>query len=40
MDEEMIVNYGFLDIFCKYLDIVCKALIRTKYKYNVDLDVR
>lgn len=37
--EENIVNYGFLNAFCNYLDIYTKTLIKNKYNYDVDLNI-
>ena len=37
--EENIVNHGFLNSFCNYLDIYTKTLIKNKYDYDVDLNV-
>lgn len=40
LDKENIVNYGFLNIFCEFLDIYARALIQTKYSYDVSKDMR
>lgn len=40
LDKENIVNYGFLNIFCAFLDIYARALIQTKYGYDVSKDMR
>lgn len=37
--EENIVNSGFLEHFCNYLDIYTKILIKNKYNYDVDLNI-
>jgi len=37
--EENIINHGFLNAFCNYLDVYTKTLIKNKYNYDVDLNI-
>ncbi len=40
VNEENIVNSGFLSTFCGFLDRYAQQLIKSKYDYNVDENMR
>lgn len=40
VDKVNTVNYGFLNVFCEILDRYAYQLIKAKYNYNVDEDIR
>ena len=39
-DEAQQINHGFLDMFCNFLDVYCMAIIKTKYNYDINKDIR
>ena len=40
IDESNTVNIGFLEWICNILDTCSSSLIKTRYQYDVDLDIR
>lgn len=40
VNEENIVNSRFLSTFCEFLDRYAQQLIKAKYDYNVDENMR